>query len=191
MVMLLNGENGSEFELALIRDRFPELQDGGEDSGFLTISFRVGTEHESWEETAPCMNIFELQTLQHWLEAVGEGQGDVSEVEIIEPSLRFSVVRERDETITIRVDFHLDDRPSVLASDAPTDEKDHIVVRLTREQIRAAAAELQRDLDGVTSERKSEDGESLGIIGVPDEELGARNAGDGEHEGEEAEEEES
>jgi hypothetical protein len=192
MVMLLNGENGSEFELALIQDRFPELQDGAADSGYLTLSFRVGTQEESWEETAPCMNLYELQTLQEWLDAVGEGHGDIPEVELLEPELRFSVVRNGGDTVTIRIDFHLEDRPDQLVLDAPTDEVDHIVVKLTREQIRAAAAELRRDLEAVTSERRSAelDGETLGVIGVPDEDLGLRNAEDLDYEGELGEERE-
>jgi hypothetical protein len=180
MVMLFSGENGAEFELALIQDRFPELQDGGADSSYLTLSFRVGTQDESWEETAPCMNVYELQTLHEWLEAVGEGRGDVSEVEIIEPELRFSIIRDTGEMVTIRIDFHLEDRPDHLSLDAPTDEADHVEVKVTREQIRAAAAELRRDLEAITSERKMEelDGENLGIVGIPDEELGIRRGED-------------
>lgn len=191
MVMLLNGDNGAEFELALIQDRFPELQDGAADSSYATIAFRVGTQDESWEETAPCMNIYEVQTLQEWLETVGQGRGEVSEVELLEPELRFSIVRESADTVTIRVDFHIADRSDELTLDAPT-EADHIVVRLTREQLRAAAAELRRDLDAVTSERRFAEieGENLGVIGVPDEDLGLRGeetregVGETEEEGE-------
>lgn len=174
MVMLLNGDNGAEFELALIHDRFPELQDGAGDSNFLTLSFRVGTQDESWEETAPCMNVFELHTLREWLEAVGGGHGDVSEVEILEPELRFSVVRQGGDTVTLRVDFHINDRPDRFEVDADTDEADHITVRLAREQIRAAAEELRRDLDAIVSDRRVQEveGENLGVFGVPDDELG-------------------
>jgi hypothetical protein len=175
MVMLLNGDNGAEFELALIHDRFPELQDGAADSGWLTLSYRVGTQDESWEETAPCMNLYELHTLQEWLGAVGNGSPDITEVEVLEASLKFSVIRQRADSVTIRIDFHLDGRPEKFVLDAQTDEAGVDVV-LSREQIRAAAAELRRDLDAVTSERKFEEieGENLGVIGVPDEELGLK-----------------
>jgi hypothetical protein len=176
MVMLLNGDNGAEFELALIHDRFPELQDGAADSSWLTLSFRVGTQDQSWEETAPCMNIFELQTLQEWLQSVGEGSPDVTEVEVLEPGLRFSVTRQRADSVTVRIDFQLDDRPQEFEVGADTQDAESISLVLSREQIRAAAAELRRDLDAVTSERTFEEieGENLGIIGVPDEDLGLR-----------------
>jgi hypothetical protein len=180
MVMLLNGDNGAEFELALIQDRYPELRDGAADSNWLTLSFRVGTQDESWEETSPCMNIFELQTLQEWLQAVGEGSPDIPEVELLEPALRFSVTRQRPDSVTIRIDFQLENRPEEFAVNADTDEAEHIVVVLSREQIRAAATELRRDLDAVTNERVFEqiEGENLGVIGVPDEDLGLRPSDD-------------
>lgn len=173
MVMLLNGANGAEFELALIQDRFPDLQDGGEDSAFLTLSFRVGTQDESWEETAPCMNLYEVQTLQEWLDAVGEGRGEVAEVELIEPGLRFSVVGSGKDSVTMRVDFRLDDQPEELSLGANGEVVDHITLRLTRDQVRAGAAELRQDLEAIIGLRPGAqaDGERLGVFGVPDEAL--------------------
>src|SRR4029077_1855570 len=106
MSMLLRGANEAEFELALIEDRFPELQDSANDSAFVTLSIRVGAPEETWEETAPCLNIFELQTLAEWLEAVAAQRPEVGEVDLLEPDLNFSLSRENGGEVTVRVRFH-------------------------------------------------------------------------------------
>src|SRR5688572_30657107 len=108
MAMLLKSDDGSEFELGLIEDRLPEVQDGVGDSNYITLSFRVATADETWEETAPCLNVYEISNLADWLQAVGSTEPDVSEVELLEPELRFSVVRNGGSRVTIRVGFHLE-----------------------------------------------------------------------------------
>src|SRR5262245_4894361 len=96
MAMLLTGDNGTEFELGLIEDTLEEdLQDGADDDTTLTLSFRVATREEEWEETAPVLNTFELSNLIAWLEGVAIRKPDIAEVELLEPELRFSVVGDR------------------------------------------------------------------------------------------------
>jgi hypothetical protein len=171
MSMLLRGDNDREFELGLVQDHFAEQQDGFGDSGFVTLGFRVATPEDSWEETAPILNVYELSTLLEWLEAVAEGSPDISEVELLEPALKFSVLRNGGERITIRVDFHLEDRPPIFALDAPTDRQ-HVDLRISRDQVRMAAAELKRDLDAVLHPpRGDEVAGDWGIFGQPDPDL--------------------
>src|SRR5438477_11393730 len=100
MSMLLKSDDGAEFELALIEDRFPQIQDDANDSTYLTLSFRVAAGDETWEETAPMVNIFELNTLQEWLSAVGNGSPDIPELELLEPELRFSIIGDSGDTVT-------------------------------------------------------------------------------------------
>lgn len=175
MAMLLRGDEGNEFELALIADRFPEVQDGMDDSGYLTLSFRVATPDEAWEETAPCLNVFEVGTLAEWLDAVGRAEPEISEVELLEPELRFSVVADGGQNVTVRIAFHLEDRPGIFEVDAPTDEADWIDIRISRELVRAAAADLREDYEAAlrthrVSKLRDTD-EDPGMQGVPDENL--------------------
>lgn len=200
MSMLLKGDDGNEFELALIEDRFPEQQDDADDSTYTTISFRVGTPDESWEETAPCMNLFELKNLGEWLEAVAAGAPEIAEVELLEPELRFSVAGASGVQVTVRVGFHLTDedaedrslsldqndagagmpiapRPGpdeLTSTDAPTPETQWVDIRLPRERLKAAASELRRDLEHATTVHPDTERaaeEDSGIVGLPDEAL--------------------
>jgi hypothetical protein len=172
MSMLLKGDNENEFELALVQDRFAEQQDGFGDSRFVTVSFRVATSQETWEETAPVMNLFQLENLVEWLRAVAHGSPEVSEVELLEPGLRFMVLRNSANGVTLRVGFHLEDRPEELVIDAPTDEARHVDIRVSREQVGAAAAELGRDLRAALKAPQTQSPEEdLGIFGAPDSDL--------------------
>jgi hypothetical protein len=171
MAMLLRGDNENEFELALVQDQYPEVQDGFRDSGFVTVSFRVGTPEESWEETAPVMNLYELKTLVEWLRAVSLGAPEVAEVDLLEPGLNFSVSRNGGDTVTIRIGFHLENRPEEFRIDAPTDEAEFVDVRVLREQVGPAAAELERDLEAAIAGRAGDNAAMLGVAGAPDNDL--------------------
>lgn len=174
MPMLLKSEDGPEFELALIEDRMVEdTQDGFGDPGFLTLSFRVATEDEEWEETSPCLNTFELSNLVEWVEAVLGRRPDVGELELLEPELRFSVVEDTGDDLTLRVDFHLPDRPEIFEVDAPTDEADHVDIHLSREQLQSAVNEFKEDIEKIRLTGKDDlsGDEDLGMVRPPDEDL--------------------
>jgi hypothetical protein len=174
MSMLLRGANEAEFELALIEDRFPELQDAADDSAYLTLSIRVGAPEETWEETAPCVNIYELQTLVEWLEAVAMQLPEVGEVDLLEPELNFSLARENAGDVILRVRFHLEGQPDELALGAPAN-RDYIDLRIKRSQVRCAAAELRNDLETVVSHTRRGPAareEESGMLGGPEEDLG-------------------
>jgi len=155
MTMLLKSEDGSEFELGLIEDRLPEIQDGFGDSAHLTVSFRVATPEESWEETSPSFNTFELKNLVEWLETVADAsvgdsdRGDAAELDLLEPELNFRVIRDTGKEVVLRVGFHLEDRPAEFDVDTPTDEASHVDLRVSREHLRLAAAQLREDLETV------------------------------------------
>jgi hypothetical protein len=134
-----------EFELALIDARLEDLQDTGGDR-FATISFRVGTADDSWEETAPSLNLFQLSSLADWLEAVGEARPELERVELLESNLSFELAGESEDEVTLVIGFHLKDRPEWAVIDAPTDEAGFIRLRLTREEVGRAGQELRDDL---------------------------------------------
>lgn len=170
--MLLKGTNDTEFELALIEDGFPELQDDADDSHWATLAVRAGDADQFWEASAPCMNLFELDNLAEWFEALGNSRPEIGEIDLLEPGLKFAVADRRNDAITVRVGFHLDGRPDQVSLDAPAD-RDYLDITIDREQARAAAAELRHDVH-MLEERHgaTPQDEDTGILGRPDEDLG-------------------
>src|ERR1043165_6046093 len=146
MAVLLKGKNGNEFEMGFVRDSYAEVQDGTGDSGWMTVNFRAATQDDSWEESAPCLSVFEFATLAEWLEAVARREPEVSEVELLEPELKFSVSQETDDEVTLRVGFHIEGRPAELNVDADTDAE-YVDLCVTRENVLAAAAALRMTLE--------------------------------------------
>lgn len=170
MVMLLSGRNGNEFELGLTRERLTDVQDGFGDSGWATVTWRAATDDDSWEESSPCVNRYELVNLVEWLESVAGEEGDSSSVDLLCAELRFSVVNRTAKGLTLRIDFHLPDRPEEYNVDSETDAS-AIDILLDRKGIAAAAASLRATLDAAASEPPKDDllGErDLGIVSEPD-----------------------
>ena len=181
MSMLLKGSNGNEFELAFTHDALPDAQDGFGDSKWSTVTFRAATADDSWEEDSPAINLFEFANLAEWLEAVGRGDtaeaGDspeVSALELLGPELSFSLSGNDKRSVTLRIGFHLRDRPEEFEVDAETDEAEYIDIHLPRVDLLAAAQALRADLKAVDSGTNKDDlqGEDdSGAMGVPDEDL--------------------
>ncbi|MBY0398450.1 MAG: hypothetical protein K2X91_18540 [Thermoleophilia bacterium] len=177
--MLLKDDNGNEFELTFSRESLPEMQDGAGDSGFATVNFRVATEDDEWEENAPCLNMFEFTNLAEWLESVGGAQGDEAEMELLQPELRFAVVKNMkglggEGKVTIRVGFHLPDRPDEFDVDASTDEASHIDITMPRGEVLVAAASLRSNLQALHLVNLKDDilgDEDPGVLGAPDDDL--------------------
>jgi hypothetical protein len=100
---------------------------------------------------------------------VGSTAPEESEVELLEPELRFSVIRNGGSRVTIRVGFHLEKRPEVFEVDAPTDEADWVDIRTTREEVLEAAEELRENIKRVTAPVAGD--EEWGMQGAPDDQL--------------------
>ena len=76
MPMLLKSEDGPEFELAIIEDRFDDPQDGFGDAGWLTLAFRVATEDEAlWVICAVTQfyreDAWYLERIYKWMDRIG------------------------------------------------------------------------------------------------------------------------
>jgi len=175
MTTILKGDNAAEFELSFTRENLPDVQDGFGDSAWATATFRVATDDDSWEESVPCMNLFEFTNLADWLEAVGasaDGAPEISECELLEPELRFTLVQQEAETVTIRIHFHIENRPEEFQVDAPTDAP-FVDVKLPRIVLIAAGGTLRDDLQRMSSTGKDDlvGDVADGILGEPDEDL--------------------
>ncbi|HYE01954.1 MAG TPA: hypothetical protein VD963_01835 [Phycisphaerales bacterium] len=190
MSMLLKSDDGSEFELAIIEDASLEheerqggLDPAGEDLPWVTISFRVATPETSWEETSPSLNPQQVTTLLEFLDAIATGEPELGEIELLDPELRFSVVGDSGSDVTLRIGFHLEDRPEEYNVDADTDAH-HVDIKLSREQVAAAAMALRRDLESAAHSDEA---------GAPLDEVEGREAipGDEQLPGAEGDEEEA
>lgn len=170
MSMLLKGRNGNEIELAFIKDSLPDVQDGFGDSGWATVSVRAASADETWEETAPCLSVFEFSNLAGWLEAVGSGSEpaapEFGEIELLEPELKFSLSQQGRDDVTIRVAFHLEDRPEEFNVDSPTDEAEYLDIHLSRGNVRIAAAALRADLERLQLGELKDDLDGTGRAGM-------------------------
>jgi len=173
MSMLLKGRNGNEFEMSFIRDSLAEAQDGFGDSRWATVLIRGANQEDTWEESSPCVNLFEFQNLADWLAAVGEGEegpGESDSVELLEPDLKFSVSNQSKNDATIRIGFHLDGRPEKYNVDAEMDDSAVLDLFIPRENIRTAARTLRSELAQLNAPAKDDlDGETdAGVLGEPD-----------------------
>lgn len=186
--MLLKGIDGNELELSFVRETLPETQDGFGDEAWCTVIVRAATGEDEWEENAPCLNVFEFTNLAEWLEAVGAAQDatgspEVSEIELLEPELKFSVAKGDQNAVKIRVGFHLEERPEEFGVDAPTPEATYIDIQVNREVCLAAASSLRSAIETVTGKNPGKDDllgeQSPGVMGLPDDDL---NLIDGESE---------
>lgn len=178
MSIILKGKNGNELELAFVRESYPEIQDGLGDSAWCTVVWRAATAEESWEESAPCVNLFEFRNLSEWLRAVGRAEGadapETGEVELLEPELKFSVAQQSPDGVGIRVSFHLDDRPEEFDVDGETDEAEYIDLFMRRESVLAAAEALGAEITDLERDNLKDDvaGErDAGVLGEPDADL--------------------
>jgi len=146
MSMYLNGDDGTEFELALIDERMADSDDSMPDDRYPDLSFRVACAEGEWEETAPSINLYGLHTLAEWLEAVADQRPEIESVELLEINLSFTLEDQTDEEVTLRIGFHLEDRPEWAVMDAPTDEAGFITLKMPRESLRQAALTLRDEL---------------------------------------------
>jgi hypothetical protein len=174
MSVLFKGKNGNELEMGFTRESYAEVQDGSGDSGWTTVNFRVATREEAWEEIAPVLNIYEFARLAEWLESVGSGEraeGGLSEVELLEPELKFSLVGQSDDDVTIRVGFHLPARPEEFRVDAETEELDYVDLHMGRDTVLGAAEALRATLSGLALAPLKDDttaAEDTGLMGESD-----------------------
>jgi hypothetical protein len=169
MSVVLKGRNGNEFELAFVRDSLPEVQDGQGDSSWFTVVVRGAAGDDSWEETSPCLSSFEFRSLVDWLEAIGRGaEGEMSEIDLLEPELNFSITGQEEDAIGIRIGFHLPDRPEEFGVDGSTD-RPYIDLFVERDAALSAAASLREALNELDQSPRDDilaEGD-LGIGGVP------------------------
>lgn len=178
MSLLLKAKNGNELELAFVRESLADIQDGDGDEQWTTVTIRAATSDDSWEESSPCINLYEFRNLAEWFEALGSGDAsggpEEAEIDLLEPELRFTVAEQTRDGVGVRVYFHIADRPEEFNVDAPTDA-DYVDLFLDRRALLSAAATLRSMLTDVQPAPPKDDllgRRDSGILGRPDENLG-------------------
>jgi hypothetical protein len=147
MSVLLKGRDGNELELAFVREALPDVQDGQGDSAWFTVVVRAESPEDSWEASSPCLSSFEFRNLADWLEVAARGrEGEVGEVDLLEPGLNFSMTRQDEAEVGIRVTFDLPARPEEIeVGDSP--DRTTLDLYLERDALLGAAAGLNLALD--------------------------------------------
>ena len=145
--MILRGRDLSEFELEVADYQFPGFSGDVFDFNWLIVEGRVAPADErAWEFRDPALLTWEVERLSNWLGALASGQAVEDGEEFVEPNLRFEVVERGGDTITIRVYFELESRPPWFFVDAAGMDDLWIDLRVDRDDLRAAAEGLRRDL---------------------------------------------
>ena len=85
--MKLQAEDGTTFELHLLRYEHPDVTEDLWDSNWLVISGRVAHGERSWRFVEPCATTFELEQLADWLQSLGAQPADLA---FAEPNLAFA-----------------------------------------------------------------------------------------------------
>jgi hypothetical protein len=144
--VLLIGENGGRFELAILGYQFPAIVDDDWDSNWLNIRIHVETERGGWSATDPSLTTADVIRLADWLEAIAEAKGQESEVDFIEPNLSFGLHAESADEVTLRIWFELESRPPWAPSSVAGERDVWIDLNVRRGDTRRAAAELRAQL---------------------------------------------
>jgi hypothetical protein len=145
--LILRIRDLSEFELKVAGYQFRGFAGDVFDDNWLVVEGRVAPADErAWEFRDPALLTWEVERLSDWLEALASGEALEKDEDFMEPKVRFEVVQRDEETITIRIYFELESRPPWFFADASDMDDLWIDLRVDKDDLRAAAEDLQRDL---------------------------------------------
>ncbi|MDT4965996.1 MAG: hypothetical protein QOJ64_733 [Acidobacteriota bacterium] len=142
--MLLNGNEGTEFELKVIGYQFPDLEKEEYDSDWLSIQLRVVHPRGSWSSIDPPLLTWEVSSLAEWLESISRGERVDEEESFLEPNFSFQLTG--NGTKKLRVYFELESRPEWAPYDGSSMEDLWLEFELDPVQLRDAAASLREAL---------------------------------------------
>ena len=143
--MKLTTDNKS-FELKIRSYQFPYIRDDEYDSNWLNIKIKVKGLQKPWEVTNPMLLTFEVKQLAEWLEYLLENKRNETELEFLEPNLKFVKIKKTNDKVHIRIYFELEARPIWAHSNIAGQEDLYLDLILTREGIRKAIADLKNQL---------------------------------------------
>ena len=145
--MILRSRDLSEFELRVSGYQFPDMESDEWDANWLIVEGRISpVDERAWEFSDPALLTWEVERLSNWLEALASGRPVEDGEDFVEPNLRFEVVGSDEDTITIRVYFELESRPSWFFADVAGMNDLWVDLLVDMDDLRAAVRALRGDL---------------------------------------------
>jgi hypothetical protein len=135
---------GSTVELTVQGYQFPDASPRSRsldhDANWLEIRGVIDADGVRWSFEDPCLLTVEARELGRWLRDVAAG-GSPQDLWFVEPNLVFGLDDRTAERVAVRVTFSHESAP-------PTDSgaPDEVVLRLTPQELAAAAAEWEDEL---------------------------------------------
>ncbi len=143
--LLLNGADGTKFELNL-RGWGPNNPNPNRhrEVDWLDVAFRARTSSGEWGYEGELLTAEDVTALASWLEDVATQQHHEPVMWFLEPHFRFTVQRETDHIVTLRVYLEYRVRPPWAS---PTDGPDFwIDLHLSRNDLSEAVTSLRSEL---------------------------------------------
>ena len=138
--MLLAGHDGTQVEIAPVAYEFP-VADDGYDLNWLTVRAKVKTSAARWGGTDPCLLTWELRRLCEWLAAhASSTEPAEATLDFLEPELEFSVVEGTETDLILKITTR--HGLAGLWGTRPPDDERSVEIRLSKEAVSKAAAEL-------------------------------------------------
>jgi hypothetical protein len=154
--MRITGDGGVTVELEPLRWQFP-ADIGESDDEWLVVSGQIDTGGQSWSFTDPCLLMADARRLADWLLAASEGRvepaprGEDGQPEpdlvFLEPALGFSAVAYQEQGLIIRAYFTAEAAPPWLRADDPHHARAAVDLRLSSDQLAAAASGWTQQLN--------------------------------------------
>ncbi|MEM9081434.1 MAG: hypothetical protein AAGC74_12160 [Verrucomicrobiota bacterium] len=142
--MKLVKDSTRSFALHVAGYQFPELENEDYDSNWLNIRIDVLHPEGSWTATDPSLLTYELRELGTWLASITKNPAESSEIDFIEPNLKFQYRAESDPQI-LRILFELESRPGWAPSDGAGMEDLWVDIPFAREDFESAAAAIAEE----------------------------------------------
>lgn len=142
--MKLTGESHTSFALQVVGYQFPELENDDYDSNWLNVRIDVSHPKGSWTATDPSLLTYEFRQLEDWLGAIAKNPANPSDIDFIEPNLKFQY-RVDDDSRILRIFFELESRPKWAPSNGAGMEDLWIDIPFAQDDFDAAAAAIAEE----------------------------------------------
>src|SRR5437899_8639941 len=146
--MLMTSTDGYEFSLNLLGYQFPDNLNNKYDANWLVISIAVTAPKGSWTARGPYLLQWEAERLATWLEGMTKGAPFGARIGFIEPNLKFELVDQSVERMTLRIWFNAEFHPpwsEHYGASRLVDEGDFVDFQLSPKDLMMAARSMRSD----------------------------------------------
>lgn len=146
--MKLTSIDGSELELTIKGYEFPAIASGDDD--WLLVTLKAKTKEGSWEKTEPCMQPDDARRLIRWLKRCANRKRFSSNLEFLEPYIRFNIVDIQPEYLQMRAYLEETFRPPWNPAEFVIydDEQSYFIdLKVTSAILEAAAISFRAEAD--------------------------------------------